>query len=213
MRRCRAWSVGVAWLALSAVGVAADAPDDTVSAVSAEIEQVLLTPDGRRTSVSTFTVLLAGGRARVEFDRAPARSGYAEYQVYDFGNKRVYRVFPDDRIYFEEKLSAALAAKAYVEGWAPRPEDLTVRTIILKDDQLEGSPARLALVERRRARSRSLDYALKWTALPLGDLPLRVVYVQDGGQTVVLDYRRVETRLVNATSVAVPDTFVNLSPF
>jgi hypothetical protein len=213
MRRCRAWSVGVALFTLSAAGTLADASDDTVSAVSAEVEQVLLAPDGRQTALTTFTVLLADGRARVDVESAPGRSGYAEYQVYDFGRKRLYRVFPDDRIYFEEKLSAALASKAYVEGWAPRPEDLTVRTIVLKDDQIEGLPARLTLVERRRGRGRAPDYALVWATVPPGPLPLRVVYVQDGGHTVVLVYRRVETRRVNASSVAVPDAFVNLSPF
>jgi hypothetical protein len=213
MRRCRAWSIGVALFTLSAAGASAEASGDTVSAVSAEVEQVLLAPDGRQTSVTKFTVLLADGRARVEVESAPGRSGYAEYQVYDFGRKRLYRVFPDDRIYFEEKLSPALADKVYVDGWAPRPEDLTVRTIVLKDDQIEGSTARLALVERRRGRGRVPAYALVWATVPPGSLPLRVVYVQDGGHTVVLVYRRVETRPVDAASLAVPDTFVNLSPF
>ncbi len=209
MRRCRVWSIGVLLFTLSA----AEASDDTVSAVSAEVEQVLLAPDGRQTSVTNFTVLLTDGRARVEVESAPGRSGYAEYQVYDFGRKRLYRVFPDDRIYFEEKLSPALADKVYVDGWAPRPEALTVRTIVLKDDQIEGLPARLALVERRRGRGRAPDYALVWASVPPGSFPRRVVYVQEGGHTVVLVYRRVETRLVDAASLVVPDAFVNLSPF
>lgn len=211
MDRCRAWSLGVALFTLSAPGAAA--ADDTVSAVSAEVNQVILAPDGRETSATSFRVLLADGRARVEVESAPGRSGYAEYQIYDFGRKRLYRVFPDDRIYFEEKLSAAQADKVYVDGWAPRPEDLTVRTMVLKDDQVEGSPARLALVERRRGRGRAPNYALVWAAVPQDSLPRRVVYVQDGGQTVVLVYRRVEMRLVEASSLTVPDAFVNLSPF
>ncbi len=203
----------MALLALSASGVSAEAPGGAVPAVSADVEQVILTPDGRQTSATTFAVLLAEGRARVEVRSAPGRSGYAEYQIYDFGRQRLYRVFPDDRIYFEERLSAALAAKIYVEGWAPRPDHLTVRAIPLKDDPVEDAPARLALVERRRGRGRAPEYALVWTAVPPGALPLRVVYVQEGGQTVALVYRRVETPQVNASDVAVPEGFVNLSPF
>jgi hypothetical protein len=197
---------------LSAAVAAAQAPAETVSAVSAEIEQTVLSPEGRAMSVTTFTVLLADTRARVEYGGEPDPSAYAEYQIYDFSAMRLYRVFPDDRIYFEGALSAGLASKAFVEGWGPRPKDLSARTIPLKEDALSGSPALLSLVERRRSRT-SPEYALVWATVPPGRLPLRVVYTQAGGQTVVLDYRRLESREVETWSVTVPDGFVNLSPF
>jgi len=197
---------------LSAATASAEAPEGTVPAVFAEVEQVVLSPEGRRVSAATFTVLLADTRARVEHEVEPGRSGYAEYQLYDFGRMRLYRVFPDDRIYFDGALSAALAAKAFADGWGPQPPDLTVRTIPLKEDVLSGSPALLTLVERRRNRAVP-DYTLVWTAAPPGRLPLRVVYTQGGGHTVVLAYRRVESRASDASAVALPDGFVNLSPF
>jgi hypothetical protein len=213
MRRRSAWSLGVGLVVLSAAAAAAQAPADAVPAISAEIEQVVLSPEGRQVSVTTFTVLLADTRARVEHGDEPGRSNYAEYQIYDFSRMRLYRVFPDDRVYFEGALAAAMASKAFVEGWGPPPQNLAVRTIPLKDDALSGSPAQLSLVERRSPRGRAPEYALVWTAVPPGRLPLRVVYTQPGGHTVVLAYRRVEARAIDASSVSVPEAFVNLSPF
>lgn len=212
MHRPKGWGLGLGLVALWAAVAAAEAPDGAVPAVFAEIAQVVLSPEGRPVSAATFTVLVADNRARVEREAEPGRSGYAEYQLYDFGRMRLYRVFPDDRIYFDGVLSAALAAQAFVEGWGPQPADWTVRTIPLKDDVLGDVPAGLALVERRRNRARP-DYALVWTAVPPGRLPLRVVYTQEGGQTVELAYRRVESRTIDASRVAVPDGFVNLNPF
>lgn len=207
------WSLGAGLVVLSASSVAAEPSGAPVQAFAAQVEQAVLAPDGRQTSLTSFTVLLAETRARVMYEVAAGeRAGYAEYHVYDFGSKRLYRVFPDDRIYFEVTLSPALAAKTHLEGWGPPPADLRVRTIPLKDDTVAGSAATLSLLERRR-RGRAPEYALVWTAVPPGRFPLRVVYVQDGGQTVVLAYRSAESREVDASEVAVPDTFVNLSPF
>ncbi len=217
MVRRSAWGLGVGLFALVVNGAAAqtltEVPTDFVAAIAAEVEQVVLAPDGRQVSATMFTVLLADALARVRYEGTAGRSGYAEYQVYDFNRKRLYRVFPDDRIYFEALLSSPLAFKAHVEGWAPPPADLSVRTIPLKDDPVDGSPAMLTLVERRRGRGRAPEYTLVWTAVPPGRLPARVVYRQDGGQTVVLAYRRVEPRTVDPSTFAVPDGFVNLSPF
>jgi hypothetical protein len=213
MVRRSAWGLGFGLFALVVNGAAADAPTDPVRAIAAEVEQVVLAPDGRQVSVTTFTVLLADALARVQYESTAGRPGYAEYQVYDFDRKRLYRVFPDDRIYFETVLPAPLAFKAHREGWAPPPADLTVRMIPLKDDPVDGSPAALTLVERRRGRSGAPEYALVWTTVPPGRLPARVVYRQDGGQTVVFAYRRVESRVVDPSDFGVPDGFVNLSPY
>lgn len=217
MVRRSAWGLGVGLFALCIDAASAQAPTevptDLVPAIAAEVEQVVLAPDGHQVSVTMFTVLLADALARVEYEGTAGRSGYAEYHVYDFAHKRLYRVFPDDRIYFDGALSTALASKAHREGWAPQPAGMTVRTILLKDDPLDGLPAELTLVERNRGRGAAPDYALVWTTVPPGRLPTRVVYMQDGGQTVVLAYRRVESRAVDPSSFAVPDGFVNLTPF
>jgi hypothetical protein len=215
MDRPDAWALGVGLFALITAGAAAptptEPPADLVPAITAEVEQTVLAPDGRPVFETTFTLLLADARARVEYGGAPGRSSYAEYQVYDFDRKRLYRVFPDDRIYFEAILSPPLASKAHREGWAPLPAQVTVRTIPLKPDPIGAARADLALVERRRGRA--LEYALVWTAVPPGRLPARVIYREDGGQTVVLAYRRVESRTVESSAFAVPDGFVNLSAF
>src|SRR5574341_1335320 len=193
MVRRSAWALGVGLFTLLVDGASAQPPD------------------GHQVSVTTFSVLVADALARVQVEDTADRSGYAEYQVYDFGRKRLYRVFPDERIYFEAVLPAALASKVHLEGWAPLPADQTVRTIPLKSDPIDGSPAELALVEHRRGRAP--EYALVWTTVPPGRLPARVVYRQEGGQTVVLAYRRVESHAVDPSVFAVPDGFVNLSPF
>lgn len=215
MDRREAWALGVGLITLITAGAAAQTPTGPpaglVPAITAEVEQTVLAPDGRPVFETTFTLLLADPLARVEYGGAPGRSSYAEYQVYDFARKRLYRVFPDDRMYFEGILSRPLASKAHREGWAPRPAEVTVRSIPLKPDPIDAAPADLALVERRRGRA--LEYALVWTVVPPGRLPARVVYREDGGQTVVLVYRRVEPRTVESSAFAVPDGFVNLSAF
>jgi hypothetical protein len=213
MVRRSAWALGVGLFTLLVNGASAQPPAGLVPAIAADVEQVVLAPDGHRVSVTTFSVLLADTLARVQVEDAADRSGYAEYQVYDFGRKRLYRVFPDERIYFEAVLPPPLASQVHLEGWAPRPADQTVRTIPLKRDPIDGSPAELALVEHHRGGGRAPEYALVWTTVPPGRLPARVVYRQEGGQTVVLAYRRVESRAVDPSGFVVPEGFVNLSPF
>jgi hypothetical protein len=85
--------------------------------------------------------------------------------------------------------------------------------IPLKDDPIDGAPARLRLLERRAGRGPTVQYAFVWTSDPPGRLPLRVVYTQPGGHTVVLRYRNVQARSVDPATFVVPEDFVNLSPF
>lgn len=215
MARGRAWpwSLGVGWLlAAAAIAPAQEAPG-TVPAVAAEREQRVVSSDGAEVSVTISKILLTEGAARVESPGDPDRAGYGEYQLHDFVHGRLYRVFPNDRIYFESPWSRASAEKGFVEGWAPRPDNLSVRMIPLKDDVLDGAPAHLALMERRLETSRAGRYAFIWTSEPPGRLPVRVIFSQAGGQTVIMSYRGVEPRSVDPSIFSVPDGFGNLSPF
>jgi hypothetical protein len=207
------WIIGFGWLAAATAVAPAQESAETVSGLAAEMEQRVMSSDGGAVSVTTRTLLLVEGAARVESAGEPDRAGYAEYQLHDFVRGRVYRVLRNDRIYFEAAWSNAAASQGFLEGWAPRPADLTVRMIPLKDDELDGVPANLALMEYRLGAGRAPAYAFVWSGVPPGRLPLRVAYTQRGGQTIVLSYRNVEPRGVDPSSMAVPEGFVNLSPF
>ncbi len=208
------WIIGVGWFAVAAAAVAtAQESPASVPGLAAEMEQRVMSSDGGSVSVSTRTLLLVEGAARVESAGEPDRAGYAEYQLHDFVLGRVYRVLRDDRIYFEAAWSNAAAVQGFLEGWAPRPTDLVVRMIPLKDDDVDGTPATLALMEYRLGSGRAPAYAFVWSGVPPGRLPLRVAYTQRGGHTVVLSYRRIELRGVDPSSMTVPEGFVNLSPF
>jgi hypothetical protein len=206
------WIIGVGWLAVVAA-VPAQESAETLPGLAAEMEQRVMSSDGGAVSVSTRTLLLVEGAARVESADEPDRAGYAEYHLHDFVRGRVYRVLREDRIYFEAAWSNAAAAQGFLEGWAPRPTELVWRMIPLKDDDVDGTPATLALMEYRLGAGRAPAYAFVWSGVPPGRLPLRVGYTQRGGQTVVLSYRRVEPRGVDPSSMTMPEGFVNLSPF
>jgi hypothetical protein len=207
------WIIVVGWFAAATAVAPAQESPETVPGLAAEMEQRVVSSDGGTVSVTTRTLLLVEGAARVESAGEPDRAGYAEYQLHDFVRGRVYRVLRNDRIYFAAAWSKSAAAQGFLEGWAPRPADLTVRMIPLKDDELDGAPANLALMEYRVGAGRAARYAFVWSGVPPGRLPLRVTYTQQGGQTIVLSYRSVEPRAVDPSSMTVPEGFVNLSPF
>ncbi len=207
-----AWPFAVGVVLVAYASALAQTPPEPIPVLAAEMEQTVLTPDGH-SATTTATLLIAGSTVRVEPESSSGRTGYAEYHLYDFERKRLYRVFPDDRIYFDLVLSVPLAVRAFVEGWAPAPPEISVRAIPLKDDEIDGRPARLSLVERRVGRRPSLDYALVWNAVESQRLPIRVIYTQDGTRTVVVTYRHIENRSVDHGWFVVPEGFSNLSPF
>ncbi|HET8760995.1 MAG TPA: hypothetical protein VFN94_07995 [Nitrospiria bacterium] len=199
-------------MATATIGQAQESPG-TVPALAADLEQRVLSSDGSVVSVTTSSVLLTDAAARVESAGEPERAGYGEYHLYDFSRGRSYRIFPNDHIYFEAAWSSASAAKAFIEGWAPKPETWSVRMIPLKDDVLDGTPTHLSLLERRLKSGPAPAYAFVWNVVPAGRLPARVIYSQAGGQTVIVSYRRVESVRVDPSRFVVPAGFGNLSPF
>lgn len=210
-RNAGGWVVAVGWFATLTVAASAQESPPTVEGLAAELEQRVVAPGGA-VSVATRILVLVEGAARVESSGEPNRAGYAEYQLHDFARGRVYRVLPNDQIYFEGAWSRGAAAQAFLEGWGPRPADLATRRIPLKADDLDGMPASLELMEYQFG-SGAPAYAFVWSSVPPGRLPLRVAYTQRGGQTVIVSYRSVETRAVDPSSLSVPEGFVNLSPF
>ncbi len=212
LSRVRAWGgVAIALAVWTACAAGAEEPSPGVTEV-AEIEQTVLLPDGSAIT-SRSRIALADAAARLEPESEAERSGYAEFHLYDFARKRFYRVFPEDRIYFDLGFSAPLAIRAFVEGWGPPPPEISVRTIPLTDVLVEGTSARLSLVERRLGRTSWPQYTLVWTATTPRRLPIRVVYWQEGGRTVIVSYRHATTEPLDADRFAVPDGFVNLTPY
>jgi hypothetical protein len=209
---CFAVGVVLAGCLPATAQVSPPAAADATVVVAADIAQTVLTPDGRATTTTT-RLYLADAKARLEPESGSGRAGYAEFHLYDFERKRFYRVFPDDRIYFDIELSTPLAVRAFVEGWAPQPPEVTVRSIPLKDENLDGVPARLALVERRVGKHPMPDYAFVWTAVEPRRLPLRVMYMQEGTRTVIVSYRDVESPALDPGRFSIPEGFSNLSPF
>lgn len=194
------------------VGRAQD-PPAMVQALTAEMETQVLTSDGPSAPPMTAKLWVLDAAARIDPEFGADRAGYAEYHLYDFARSRFYRVFPDDRIYFDQALSLPLALRAFIEGWAPPPREVTERDIPLKKDVVDGLPARLVLAERRIGPSRRPAYAFVWRAVDAARLPLRVIYTQDTARTVMVSYRRVATESLEAARFAVPEGFSNLNPF
>ena len=208
---------GAAWLALILIGAlpcaagAADVPAE-LAAVRADLEYTVTTADGRGVP-SRSKLLLAGMVARVEVETGSEQTDYAEFQLYDFERQKFVRVFPQERVYFDLSLSLPQAVRAWMDGWAPPPAGATVREIPMKDDDVEGVPARLSLIERRLRKDGPLRYAFVWRSVAPSPLPLRVIFNLDRSRTVTVRYRQVQALSVPPARFSIPEGFANLSPF
>ncbi|MEO5658147.1 MAG: hypothetical protein ABIO65_00010 [Nitrospiria bacterium] len=210
MGRGSTWRAGSLLLLAVWSPVWAEDAAPAIPALTAEMEQQVMGADGN--AATTAKLFLTETGALVEPDVGSGRAGYAEYHLYDFAGGRFYRVFPDDRIYFDLALSLPLALRAFIEGWAPAPKEAAVRDIPLKNDTVNGTAARLVLVERRLAHGRAPEYTFVWRATDASRLPLKVIYVQDG-RTLMVSYRALGEESIDPARFAVPEGFSNLSPF
>ena len=218
MNQRRRLEGGALLLALILIGIppvvaasAADAPSG-LATVRADLESTVMMADGRGTSTRS-KLLLAGPVARMEVEAGSEQTDYAEFQLYDFERQKFARVFPNERVYFDLSLSLPQAVRVWMDGWAPPPADAMVREIPMKDDEVEGVPARLLLVERRLRKDGPVRYGFVWRSVAPSPLPLRVTFSLDRSRTAIVRYRHIETTVTPADQFAIPKEFANLSPF
>jgi hypothetical protein len=137
-------------------------------------------------------------------------TGSEEVDLYDFDRALGIRLFPEDRIYFENRLTPARMIKAAKEGWistAAHPE----RWIFLREGKIKERDARLYLIVFGEKEPKA--YSLRWITADEAALPLQVIYPASGYETVIVEYDQLRVEPVNPEHFESPTTYLNLNPY
>jgi hypothetical protein len=186
--------------------------ESNVPGISARLVTTLILHDGRR--------IRSGGkfyryRNKVRFEPEGTPGLTAEIELLDFDRSALYRLIPENRIYFESRLSPARINKAVREGWVPPPKGWREDRIFLRDDVWEGNPARIYLQVQREpsaGRGGPARYALLWTGRDSG-VPLRVVYTDPQSHPIMVDFRELAVGTLDPKLFSPPPDYANLNPY
>lgn len=171
---------------------------------TADFKTTVLSSNGRKI-VFTGKFYQNGSKVRFEPD------GAGEIDLYDFERASGIRLFQEDRIYFESRLTSARLMKAAREGWIPAPPAVPEKRILLREGTLKEREARLYLIIMGEKDQRS--YSLRWTTDDEAALPLQVIYPASGYETVIVEYDGLRVEPVGPEHFEPPADFLNLNPY
>ncbi|MCI0528144.1 MAG: hypothetical protein L0Y56_11965 [Nitrospira sp.] len=214
----------VFWVALNASAQESSPPASSQQAAgfTAEFTSTLIFKDKGHTLLSG-RIFASPPLVRFEPQPEEPDRAYNEVQLYDFEQKKMRRVFLDDRIYFQIELTEKARMKAMRDGWIPWKDLPTIkrRKIMLKKDFVNDHPCILYLQERRsevpvdnqKTSVVSLEYSLVWEAIDLKGLPVRIIYFPPNQSIVVVDYKNMKLADLGPPLFNPPEGFLDLSPF
>jgi|GEM_PF-2492386 len=184
-----------------------------VEAVSARFTVTLIRHDGGEV-VFGGQYYRHGSAVRFEPDGTPGKD--LEVQLIDTERQLFYRIFPNEQVYFEQRLTPAQLYKAVQQGWTPTPEAWSQNEILLKEEPWEGHPADLYLVIRKNpflpAKDPQRDYALIWLARDL-KVPLRLAYVDPQSHPIIVEFQNLKTENMDGRLFRPPSEYANLNPY
>jgi hypothetical protein len=170
---------------------------------TADFKTTVFAPNG---SKIVFTGKFYQNGSKVRFE--PTGSG--EIDLYDFERASGVRLFPEDRIYFETRLTPARMMKAAKEGWIST-KTYPEKRILLMEGSVKERKARLYLIILGEADPKA--YSLRWTTADEAALPLQVIYPASGHETVIVEYDRLQVEPVHPEQFDPPADFLKLNPF
>lgn len=176
-------------------------------------------PPSTRLSDMTVTIVSSNGQIFSSRGRLRAHDlrvrfepeGSEEIDLYDFGRSEGVRIFPNDKIYFESRLSPARTLKAALEGWAPAPSTYPEKKILLKEGTFKGEAARLFLVVLEEKEKKS--YSLRWVSADEAARPLQIVYPATDYETVIIDYDPLPSERYDPAQFEPPPGFLSVNPY
>lgn len=171
---------------------------------TADFKTTVLSSNGRKI---VFTGKFYQNGLKVRFEPA----GAGEIDLYDFERAAGIRIFQEDRIYFESRLTAARLLKAAREGWVPAPPAYPEERILLRKGTIKERGARLYLIIMGEKERKS--YSLRWTTDDEPALPLQVIYPASGYETVIVEYDGLRVEPVGPEHFEPPAGFLNLNPY
>jgi len=147
-----------------------------------------------------------------------------EIYIYDYANRKQYRLIPARTIYFETVIPQSGLIEAQREGLVSLQEPLNVETKKLKlaETIFDGHPCLLYLQIRslmsgegtkQKKKRLAVEYSLLWEAADLGNLPVRIVYTSPDYITKIIEYRNARIEQMDASLFQPPKDFRSLSPF
>ncbi|MBI5747410.1 MAG: hypothetical protein HZA13_10470 [Nitrospirae bacterium] len=189
------------------------AEEEGVSAgLSADLYTTTINKAGKE-SISVAKIYRLGKRLRFE----SKESRTEEVSIYDFDLLKEMRVVPQDRVFFERKITRSFLIKAEREGlYAPDNPNIKIDRIRLKEDRTDNHPTVLYLVVRSMktgVQTVARDYSMVWEATDLGNVPIKIVYPMSDFSTVIVEYRNVTMDKLDPSLFLPPPDFLSLSPF
>ena len=154
-----------------------------------------------------------GQKVRFEWNDA----GKHEVALYDYKESKEYRLYKDDRIYFESELSNKMFYRARREGLIQAEEDPAVKVtrLFLGETVWDGRPCEITLKVRtikRNGRPLS-DYTLLWEALDLDRHVVRVAYYRTARMFIIIEYRDAKQAPTDPTLFELPEDYLNFTPY
>ena len=180
--------------------------------LSADIQFTAIDRNGH-TSVTTAHIYRSGKLIRYEYRQADP----IEVVIMDFGTLKEYRIYAEDKIYFETSFASRLSRKAQQEGLIRLEEnpDIIQNRIVLREDSLEGHPSDIVLLIRtvKDRKEFGTEYTLRWEARDLRGQPLRVAYHRDNLALAIVDFQNLKLGPVDPALFQPPPGFVSMTPF
>ncbi len=211
----------VGWAALSVAQIRAAAAPPPAAAepakpkppsLVAELTTVLIDRAGH-TSQSTARLFRLGNKVRIESHR----TNPIEVAVYDYDILKQFRIYEDDRMFFENQIPESVYARALREGLVSAADGLEIEyeRIPLRSDMFDGHPTQIVLQLRwvKGKRDGGVDYTLLWEAEDLNRIPLRIAYHLPNYGLRIVEYHSVRIEPVDETLMKTPRGFVSMSPY
>ncbi|HEY4486007.1 MAG TPA: hypothetical protein VI702_06805 [Nitrospiria bacterium] len=187
------------------------ATPDPFPDLSADLQITLIDRSGH--SSTTQTHILRSGRVI----RYEARdTDPPEITIRDYNQSKEFRIFDNDKIYFETAIPLRGEVKAQRDGmfsWQDY-EQIEIKRIVLRADRIEGHPCEIVLMLRslKNQKASGIEYTLLWEATDLNRQPLRVAYHQTN-TLVITELRNIVPGPVNSALLKPPEGYSGMSPF
>ena len=178
--------------------------------LSAELQITLIDRSGH--SSTTKSHILRSGRV-VRYEAR--ETDPPEITIRDYNQSKEFRIYDNDKIYFETAIPVRGEVKAQRDGMFPwkEYEQIELKRIVLRTDTVEGHPCEIVLMLRslKDQKASGIEYTLLWEATDLNRQPLRVAYHQTN-TLVITELRNIAPGPVDASLLKPPDGYSGMSP-
>jgi hypothetical protein len=140
-----------------------------------------------------------------------------EITIFDYERRKEYRLYDDDRIYFESELSNTVFFKARREELIEADEgpNVEVAQHLLGEMIWDGHPCEIVLKVRtlKREGPPVYDYTLLWKALDLDRRTVQVAYYRTARMIIIVEYRNAKQSTLDPALFEPPRDYLNLTPY